>query len=380
MGGLLRVLYVDTGVGYAGGQVALVEILKWLDRSRFEAIVAAPSDSHVRTRCAELGVPWLRLRSRSVYGRRRPGRLGVSGFPDLVGSLFAAASVVDAIRSEHIDIVHANTFKAALVAAPGCLLTGRPLIFHDRIHITHGVLSKFVALAAARIIVVSEAVGSKYKGTGIERKVRVVYDGIDTEQFAPPDAAPDSETVGFLGRISEEKGLLDLVECAGSVVAAVPGVRFAVGGAPFTEADRSYLERVKARLDELGLASRFEFLGRLDDVRALLSKIAVLALPSKNEPLGLVALEAMAMKKPVVSFDIGGPRETVMDGVDGLLVPPGDLDQFGSALVTLLEDRGLARRMGEKGRAKVLARFTSRIAVRNLEKIYFEICPKAATA
>jgi glycosyltransferase involved in cell wall biosynthesis len=103
----------------------------------------------------------------------------------------------------------------------------------------------------------------------------------------------------------------------------------------------------------------------------------VLALPSKNEPLGLVVLEAMALRRPVVAFDIGGPREIVTSEVDGILVPPGNLAGFAQAVVRMLTDKELARHIGEMGRQTVTSRFSSTLMAGHIEEVYRGICPGA---
>ena len=368
-------LYVDTGIGYAGGQVALIEVLKHLDQGRVWPVVASPPESRLHLKCAELDIAWLPLPAKSIHLLDRQRGSWTAVFKDVTSSMYSVAYLAVMIRRHKIDVVHANTFKGALVAAIACRFSRRPLVFHDRIHVAHGVLGKAVALMADRIVVVSQAVGSKHRGRAA-RKSRLVYDGIDVDRFSPASEQPAGMKVGFLGRITEEKGLLTLVECAGAVVTEVPDVRFLVGGEPFTRADASYLNDVKARIAALGLEDRFEFSGYVDDIRTLLAKVKVLALPSKNEGLGLAVLEAMAMGKPVVSFDIGGPRETITHGITGILIPPGDIGGFAGALASLLGDGDLARRMGEKGRERVVSDFSSRTTARRLEQVYPEVSPR----
>jgi glycosyltransferase involved in cell wall biosynthesis len=368
----LRILYVDTGVGLAGGQVSLLEILKHLDRRRFTPIVASPRGSAVGERCRHLGVTWYRLPFASSHVSNAVGCSPWAAVKDALASLRGVVGLAGLVRRHRIDIVHANTFKAALVGGLACIGARRPMVFHDRVHIAHGWVGQVVTLLSTRIIVVSRAVGSKRRGR-VAGKTALIYDGIDVRDFEPAAPRASRDTVGFLGRISEEKGLISLVECASAVIERVPGVSFVIGGAPFTRGDAAHLAQVKARLTELRLLDRFRFTGFVKHPRSFFEGIDVLALPSKNEPLGLVVLEALAVGRPVVAFDTGGPAEILTNGRDGILVRPDDLDGFAAALATALSDEATRRILVENGRRTVTSRFSSDVFVRRVEDLYAEI-------
>ncbi|MFH1314167.1 MAG: glycosyltransferase family 4 protein [Candidatus Eisenbacteria bacterium] len=377
-----RILYVDTGVSIAGGQISLIEILKCLDTARFTPVVCSPGGSRMRAVCMERGVTWLPIPFRSIHvssqaGDRVSGDRVSGGLKDAFGSLYGVFHLARLIRKHKIDIVHANNFKAALIGGVASALAGRPMIFHDRIHITHGALGWFTALLAARIVVVSRAVAAKH-GRYMTRKVNLVYDGIDVDKFTARGESGQTNRVCYVGRISEEKAILRLVDAAPLVLEHVPDARFVVAGEPFTPDDEAYLEKIRQRIDKFGLAARFEFPGYVDDVPELLQSISVFALPSRKEPLGLVVMEAMALRKPVVAFDTGGPQEIVTNGDDGVLVKPGDVAAFADAIAGLLKDPGTASRMGDKGRQTVVERFSSPIFVERIMQVYDEIAPPCA--
>ena len=368
----MRVLFVDTGVGFAGGQAGLVELLKNLDASNFAPVVASPAASAVGEKCREMGLDWRVLPFASVSLARggEAGSLGRLG--DLGSSLYGVVYLAGLMRRLKIDLVHANTFKAALVSGLACLFSGRPMVFHDRTQIKRGLLGRLVELLSARIIVISRAVAGKHTARAAP-KTRLVYDGVDTVHFTPRSLGPPGVVAGYLGRISEEKGLDLLVECARAVLELVPRARFAIGGRPFTAEDVAYFDRVRLRVAELGLEQSFHFAGEVGDVRAFLEGISLLVMPSRWEGLGIVALEAMALERPVVAFRTGGIAEVVSDGQTGVLVSPGDKDGLARSIANLLADKDAARLMGQKGRERVLERFTGKIMGENIIRIYFEI-------
>ncbi len=369
----VRILYVDTGIDLAGGQYSLLEILKPLDRSRFFPIVSSPEPSAIKLKCGEIGVDWLPLPFESTHLTSH-GAAGLHGkIRDLVTSLYGVFSIAHVVRKHHIDIVHANTFKAALVCGFASLLTMRPIVFHDRVHIAHQPLGWLVALVAKRIIAVSHSVGSKHRGY-MSRKLRVIPPGIDVSALTPARTVKKTKIICSLGRISEEKAIDKLVESAAMVLKADPEIRFVVGGAPFTTADQTYFGGVQRRVDELGISDRFEFAGYVEDTLGFLRRCDLLVLPSHKEPLGRVMLEAMAVGKPVVAFDSGGPKEVIRDGETGFLVRPDSPEDLADRMLELIRDPQLCRRMGQNARQVVVSVFSSTVVTDRIMKVYDEIC------
>jgi glycosyltransferase involved in cell wall biosynthesis len=135
----------------------------------------------------------------------------------------------------------------------------------------------------------------------------------------------------------------------------------------------SFMAELKELARELALLDHVVFTGHRSDMPALLAAADVFALPSFEEPFGLVFLEAMAMKKPVAALDNGGTPEVVEHGKSGLLSPPHDVPALAENLLTLLRDPGLRARMGEYGRRQVEARFTPDRMARDAEEVYDEL-------
>jgi starch synthase len=210
-------------------------------------------------------------------------------------------------------------------------------------------------------------------------RVEVIYNGIDTEEYAPDprtDALerhgidPDAPTVAFVGRITRQKGLPHLLRAAAELDPAAQLVLCA--GAPDTPEIgaevRALVEDLQARR---GNVVWIEAMLPRPEVIQILSHATVFACPSIYEPLGIVNLEAMACETAVVATATGGIVEVVQDGVTGLLVPfeprddgtrePRDPEAFAHAIAerlnALVGDPERARRMGRAGRERVVERF-----------------------
>ena len=223
-----------------------------------------------------------------------------------------------------------------------------------------------------------------------EARVRVIYNGIDLEQYRPtPDeavlrrhgVAPGVPFVLFVGRITRQKGILHLVRALRHLA---PGVQVVLcAGAPDTEAIGQEMEALVAEAREetdLPIVWIAEMLPKAD-VITLYSHAALFVCPSVYEPFGIINLEAMACETPVVASAVGGIPEVVADGETGLLVPfeaeaggsePAAPGQFAADLATavndLMADPGRRAAMAEAARRRVEAQFSwTRIAEQTLD-------------
>lgn len=222
---------------------------------------------------------------------------------------------------------------------------------------------------AARIVAVSPFVRDRTLAAH-RAKVEVVPPGVDADHFAP-DGPPRGADVLFVGPLDGAyrwKGLDVLWRAFPRVAARVPGARLVLVG----EGDRrGELER---RAAAEGLGGAVVFRGRLapDDLARAYQRCAVAVLPSTSdaESFGMVLAEANACGRPVVGTRVGGIPSFVQDGENGLLVPPGDAAALADALARVLLDPGLAARMGDAGRVRVLREHDWKALAERTEAIY----------
>jgi glycosyltransferase involved in cell wall biosynthesis len=127
---------------------------------------------------------------------------------------------------------------------------------------------------------------------------------------------------------------------------------------------------LRALASALGVSHRVIFTGRREDVSALTADLTVAVLPSLREAQGISILEAMARRVPVVASGVGGIPEVITSGVDGVLVPPADPSALADAVLELLGDEALRRRIGEAGYATVRDRYSIAAQVQRTERIY----------
>ena len=223
----------------------------------------------------------------------------------------------------------------------------------------HGVADTVAVGRAHAIIATSESVARLVPG----RRVHVVYPGID-----PPLPYPLPETppgiIGFAGRLTEAKGVFELIRAHALITRRLPEIRLEIAG---DGQDRRRAERL---VDELGTSSRVTFLGWRSEIAALHARWAVFALPSRDEGFGISGLEAMLSGVPVVGTEVGGVPELLDCGRAGVLVPVRDHVSLATGISDLLVDDDRRRRLGQAGRRRALEHFSATTMSRKVTEIY----------
>ena len=210
-----------------------------------------------------------------------------------------------------------------------------------------------------------------------EAKIRVVPNGVDPERFKPAEDGDalkrklgfgGKPIVLFVGRLIPRKGLQFLVEAAKRVVKERGDALFVIVG------DGPLRSNLIAHLVGINMSGNFLFLGDVKEniLPTLYNCADVFVLPSVQEGQGIALLEAQASAKPVVAFNVGGVREAVREGQSGLLVERGNSSLLAEAILKLLSDSSLRRKMGASGREFVLANYTWDICAEKMLRIYHE--------
>jgi glycosyltransferase involved in cell wall biosynthesis len=200
------------------------------------------------------------------------------------------------------------------------------------------------------------------------KPVTVVPYGVDLARFHPErnGVRQSDVVVGAVARLSKEKGLDVLLRAAGRLIADGRPLRVVLAG---DGPERARLVRLAGAL---GIAERVDFRGQVphEDVPRLLADVDIFALPSLAEGFGVAAVEAQAMELPVVASDVHGIPDVVVDGVTGLLTPPGDVAGLAEAIDRLAGDAGLRSRMGRAGRAFVEENYRWEENAAQMERLY----------
>jgi glycosyltransferase involved in cell wall biosynthesis len=213
------------------------------------------------------------------------------------------------------------------------------------------------------------------------RPTELVYPGVALDRFEPailpsPREArlklglPESGTlIGIVGRLQRWKGMHVLVEAMPQVLQKYPDAHCViVGGKHDLEAD--YEEFLKSQIATLGLSDRVLMVGLQRNVPEWVQAMDIFVHASDKEPFGIVIIEAMALGKPTIATNVGGPTEIITDGVNGLLTPYGDADALAIAILRYLDNPEFTRNLGIAARQRALEFSTQRYAQNLINTIY----------
>jgi glycosyltransferase involved in cell wall biosynthesis len=364
----LRVLHVITGIDRGGAEGHLLELVRHQRAAGMTVAVAyLRGQGYFSAALRELGAEVHALRL-SVYGDPRP--------------VFRLRRL---LMRTGFDLVHAHLPPAELYARVALLgFDSLPVVItkHNDERFSPGpgqrLLGRWVGRRAWHVIAISDAVRRYMAGPALgldPSRLSTIHYGIDAAPFdevrAPEVAAirrswglgDDALALGFVGRLVEQKDLDTLLRAFALCAARCAEARLIVVG-------RGPLEtRLKQLAQDLAITDRVVWPGFREDIAAVMQAFDIFALSSKYEGLGLVLLEAMAARRPVVATRVSAIPEVVADGETGILVGPRDHEAMAAAFERL-RDEALRVQLGEAGRRRVLRSFTLERMCRATDDVY----------
>ncbi|HEY1951537.1 MAG TPA: glycosyltransferase family 4 protein [Gemmatimonadaceae bacterium] len=348
---LPRVLHVDSGRSWRGGQRQVFLLASGLRDLGYRTLVVAPTGSPLIRRAERAGLPTYRLTLRGEWDIR------------------SARELRAVAREWNAAIVHAHDARSHSIARIALigkrktrLVVTRRVAFPPRqvrLKYKYGV-DAFIAISqAVRTVMVKAGVPANL--------IEVVYSGVPAPQVKRPRnwrkerSWPASAVIcGIVGAMSQEKGL-DMV---GDIARRLPGELFRrtrlvlLGGKGKGGTTVSGVEGFDA--------------GFVEEIHDAMAGLDVLWHPARSEGLGTAVIDAMALGVPPIAFAVGGLPEVIEDGKSGLLVPPGDIAGFVRAAAALVGDDGLRAMLAEGARQRALE-FNSRTMIERTAEVYSRV-------
>ena len=402
---LINVLFIENSGGLGGPTMSLCSLLNFLDDSLFaphlfqphmvlardeqeryllgqmrrpgDMTVISPPPPLEQADWAQRLLGWVDRRA-SWLRRGAMSMLGAVEF--FTVSVPYAFEIYRWAKDRKIDLVHHNNgFDLPSVILSYLLRV--PLVVYQRSEARESRAIRWLGRRVTRYIANSAETKQSLASIGVrQNQVMVIYPPLDLSTFDVERQAglsrvafgvpASSPCVGIIGLLVAWKGQDVFLRAVKRVLEKVPDAyAFVIGGPP--SGGRDYQESLHALAAELGIAERVVFTGFRTDVPDVLRLLDVVAHASvKPEPFGRVIAEAMAMGRPVVASNAGGPTEIVENGQTGFLVPPHDEEELAARIIELLQDPAMAKRMGEAGRRAALERFSAENHARLVKNVY----------
>lgn len=376
----VKIVFVITHLTADGAEIMLLELLKHLDRKRYEpTVVSLIGMAEIGPRIARLGIPVHALGMRQgVPSPRlfwRLKQLLTQLQPDIVDTWMYHSDLLGGVAARlagcrnviwglhNTDLSRTGSKLSTRLVVRACALLS-------------GVVPTRILSCSVRGKQVHEAIGYQ------AGKIQIIPNGLDLTRFVPDPAARDSvreelgvpsqaPLVGVLARYHAQKNHLGLIEAAAKVSAQLPEVHFLLAGSG-VDRNNAVLE---SAIRKHGLESRMHLLGRRDDVPRLMASLDVLASASGfGEAFPMVLGEAMSCGVPCVVTDVGDSAEIVSD--TGRAVAPGDMDGLARELVGVLKLPAAQRAtLSERARARVAGNYEIGHVTRMYQAVFDEVAP-----
>lgn len=367
------ILYVAWAPFFSGAERALLVLTEHLDRTKYRPVVIVGTDGEL---AAE-------LRTRQICTHHIP--IVYRTARHVPSWLRSVAQFVRVARRERASILHANDLPSFQPAGYAARFLGLRSLCHLRFPDSRAGFEWFLKPGFSQALFISESLKAEALAEAPDTfrdKSRVVYDGVmvpppidlRTRQCLRDELAlpVDRTVVALAGQVAEIKGVWDYIEAAKLLIDRKRPVTFLIIGDDLKNKGALRVEAEQAVLRQ-GLADHVRFLGFRHDVTRLMPAFDIVAMPSHVEPLGLAALEGMAVARPVVASRVGGLAETVVNDGTGLLVPPRDPVRLAAAIEQLALNPAQAEAFGLAGRQRVIAHFSIDAHVSAMHAIYDQV-------
>lgn len=345
-----KILYISYTDKLSGGEKSVFQYIQQLDREKYETLIFCPAPGMLSQFAQMHQVPVV-FHSLRLFSKRKPWQY----FADLFW-------LVRFLKQQNIQLMHGMNFYTAQLAGVASRLTGIPLIVHGQNIFSNEEAKKEVKRNCLRycrkILVCSEAVAEPLRPLLPKDKIVVLYHSVLLPDVIPKKTcflhkelglSKNIKLIGHIGLLEERKCQDILIHAAKDVLQRHKNVAFLfIGDALF--GGIAYKEKLHQLVCDLGLEKQVYFLSFRDDILKIIPELDIVTLPSYNEPLAMVTLEACSYGRPYIGAYTGGTSEILRDKEDCLLVPPKDKEKLAAAISYFLEHPREAKAMGEKAR------------------------------
>ncbi|MBO9130024.1 glycosyltransferase family 4 protein [Bacillus sp. 165] len=383
----MRVAFYNHTSEISGAEISLLLTAKNL--SLTTPIIFAP-EGELLDQAKELQIEVVNIKSFRARLTKNPIHL----LKNIFGLLYGGWKFSRSARKSHIDIIHANSLRAGIMASIFKWYHKIPVIWHVRDIPPKGIIGNLIILLGQltikALIGISEPVINGLKNDSLISRLYLVHNGVEVvrkdveekttlrqklrKEFSTP---LNSKVVVIIGQIAPWKRQEDAILAIKKVIDSGENVYlWVVGEAKFREENILYKKKLLELVKVLNLEGRVHFTGFRNDVVDICCASDILLLCSDNEPFGRVVIEGMSQEIPVIATNAGGVPEIINDKVNGLLYEVGDVRSLSKNIVTLLHDNKKKEEIIVNALSSVENSFTIQGTARKVEEIYRIITAK----
>jgi glycosyltransferase involved in cell wall biosynthesis len=314
---------------------------------------------------------------------------------------FAFCKLIRILRDYRPTIVQTHSSKAGLLGRLAAWVARVPVIIHTieglpfhryaarHANVAFILAERLAARVTDRTVCVAQAMVDQAVAAGVRPRsgYSIIYSGMDVYAYGDALRArdvtrerlgfgPDDIVIGKVARLFELKGHEFVIQAAAKIVQRCPTAKFLFVG------DGILADQLRSQAADLGLADRIVFAGLVppEAVPATIAAMDVVVHASLREGLARVLVQGLLCEKPVITYDLDGAPEVILDGVTGRLVPPESVDELAEAVITTIEHPQEAKRMAQEGRRRFADQFRISTMVENTERLYRELLAELPTS
>ena len=337
------VLYISLTEQVSGGEISILNYIFSLDKSVYKPLILCPKEGTLSEYARKHNISVI-IHRISRLSKRHPWRY----FQDLLW-------LINFIKKKQIDIIHGMSFYTCQLAGLSGHFSGIPVIIHGQNMLTSKTdIYINLLFTASKIVVCSRAVGDCLQSYISNNKIFLLRHAVQIPQRIPKKTcfihkelglSRNTKLIAHIGVLEERKCQDVFIHAAKRIVKEYANVVFLIiGDSLFNTV--SYKNMLYCLRDNFALQNKVFFLGLRDDMLAILPELDIVVLPSYNEPLAMVTLEAGSYMKPYIGTYTGGTSEIIEHGKNGLLVQPKDVNDLYNAICFMLDNEKKARDMG----------------------------------
>jgi len=363
----MNILHIDISKDCREGESQILQLGRALQKMGHHVCIGAPPESGLSRKSAEFRLKAVPIRSTGLF------------------KLLQAKIIAKTVERNRISILHLNGLHSLRFGLWVKRSTSTGVIVVLSLREAPPSVKKLRRLkkvgGVEQIVINSNVVQNQLESCGIPpERLSLIYDGIDLIRFSPSVKPfdlfqeyylpPEITMIGYIDRMLCNKGERILIEAAKEVVSDNPETVFLIAG---QNKQRKGLETL---VEQYGLSRNFIFSGFPEKIPAILAALDLFVLPAVDSSPGSTILEAMAASLPIIITDFPGIQEFIENGVNGVIVPPGNPHALARAIMEFIKDRRRWKVMGQEGRRVVEAQFDLKKTARETEALYRQLLKK----